>query len=82
MIRVNCYFERACRYDESLGACRPSRFYKLCKTHSKASPSTLLNCLFTDVVSFWSRCKTLDVSINEMPVLLFIEISYQIFSIL
>ena len=29
MIRVNCYFERACRYDESLGAYRLSRFYKL-----------------------------------------------------
>ena len=81
MIRVNCYFERVCRYDESLGACRLSRFYKLCKSHSKAS-STLLYCLFTDVISLWSCCKTLDVSINEMPVLLFIEISYKIFSIL
>ena len=54
MIRVNCYFERACRYDESLGACRLSRFYKLCKSHSKASPSTLLYCFFTDVISLWS----------------------------
>ena len=54
MIRVSCYFELACRYDESLGACRLSRFYKLRKSHSKASPSTLLYCLFTDVISLWS----------------------------
>ena len=54
MIHVKCYFERACRYDEPLGACRLSRFYKLCKSHSKASPSTLLYCLFTDVIPLWS----------------------------
>ena len=36
-------FRRACRYDESLGACRLSRFYNfICKSHSKASLSTLL----------------------------------------
>ena len=88
MIRVNCrstFGELAGMIDESLGAYRLSRFYKLCKSHSKASLSTLLYCLFTAVISLWSWCKTLSVSINEMPLpdalFVFIEISYKMFSI-
>ena len=52
------------------------RLCMLCKSHLKASLSTLLLCLFTTVSLYPS-------SINEMPapdaVFVFIKIGYQIF---
>ena len=56
----------------------------LCKSHSEASLLTLLYCLFTAVISLWRWCKTLAVSINEMPVpdalFVFTEISYAFYN--